>query len=94
MLAEVFLQESVYAPKLRLSPLLPLNTTAIELRNGERDLVVDILIQDTHDNNWERSESKVEEDNVGVVEDILAVEVGVDLVPEERECPDNVLCFD
>lgn len=87
----VFLWQTIYIPELWLSPLLPLNTAAIQLRNCERNPVVDVLIQDTHDDNRERSESKVEEDNVGVVEDILAVEVGVDLVPEERERPDNVL---
>lgn len=81
----------VHIPELRLGPFLPLNTTAVQLRDCERYSVIDVLIQDTHDNNWERGESKVEKDNVGVVEHILAVKVGVDLVPEKRECPNDVL---
>ncbi len=81
----------MYIPKLRLSPFLPLNTTAIQLRDCKRNSVIDILVQDTHDNDRERSESKIEQNDVSVVEDILAVKVGVDLVPEERERPDNVL---
>lgn len=83
--------QAMYIPELRLSPLFALDTTAIQLRNCERDSIIDVLIQDTHDNNRERSESKIKENDVGVVEDILAVEVGVNLVPEKSECPDNIL---
>lgn len=81
----------MYIPEFRLSPLLPLYTTTVQLRYCERYPVIDVLIQDTHNNNRERSESKIKEDDVGVVEDILAVEIGINLVPEERERPDNVL---
>lgn len=81
----------MYIPELRLGPFLSLDTAAIQLRDCERDSIIDILIQDTHDDNRKRSESKVKKDDVGVIENILAVEVGVDLVPEKSECPNNVL---
>jgi hypothetical protein len=74
-----------------LGPFLSLDTAAIQLRDCERDPIIDILIQDTHDDNGKRGESKVEEDDVGVIKNILAVEVGVDLVPEKSERPDNIL---
>lgn len=81
----------MYIPKLRLCPFLSLDTAAVQLRDCERDSIIDILIQDTHDDNGKRSKSKVKEDDVSVIEDILAVEVGVDLVPEKSECPNNIL---
>jgi hypothetical protein len=74
-----------------LGPFLSLDTAAIQLRDCERDPIIDILIQDTHDDNGKRGESKVKEDDVGVIKNILAVEVGVDLVPEKSERPDNIL---
>lgn len=37
-------------PELGLSPLLPLNASGIQLRNGQGDLVVDVLVQYTHQN--------------------------------------------
>jgi hypothetical protein len=49
------------------------------------------LIQDTHDDDGKRSKCEIEKDNVSVVEDILAVEIGVDLVPEECKYPNDVL---
>ena len=81
----------MYIPELRLGPFLSLNTAAIQLRDCERDPIIDILIQDTHDDNGKRGESKVKEDDVGVIKNVLAVEVGVDLVPEKGERPDNIL---
>jgi hypothetical protein len=74
-----------------LGPFLSLDTAAIQLRDCERDPIIDILIQDTHDDNGKRGESKVKEDDVGVIKNILAVEVGVDLVPEKSERPDDIL---
>lgn len=74
-----------------MGPFLSLDTAAIQLRDCERDPIIDILIQDTHDDNGKRGESKVKEDDVGVIKNILAVEVGVDLVPEKSERPDNIL---
>jgi hypothetical protein len=74
-----------------LGPFLSLDTATIQLRDCERDPIIDILIQDTHDDNGKRGESKVKEDDVGVIKNILAVEVGVDLVPEKSERPDDIL---
>jgi hypothetical protein len=81
----------MYIPELRLGPFLSLNTAAIQLRDCERDSIIDVLIQDTHDDNGKGGESKVKEDDVGVIKNVLAVEVGVDLVPEKSERPNNIL---
>ena len=51
-------------PELGLRPFLSLNATAVQLRHGERDLVVDVLVQDTHENDWERCEGQVVKQNV------------------------------
>jgi hypothetical protein len=81
----------MHLPELRLCPLLPFNTTTVELRDSQGNFIIDVLVQDTHDNDGERGKSKIEENDVGVIEDILAVKVGVDLVPEESKYPDDVL---
>lgn len=78
-------------PELDLSPFLSLDTATVKLGHGNGDLVVDVLVEDTHEDDQKRSEGQVVEQNVGVVKCIGAVEVGIDLVPEEGKRPDNVL---
>ena len=78
-------------PELGLSPLLPLNASGIQLRNRQGDLVVDVLVQYTHQNDRQRSEGQIEPDNIAIIEDILAVIVGKDLIPEKPKRPNNVL---
>ena len=82
---------STFLPEFWLRPLLPFNTTAIELWDSQTDFVVDILVQDAHDNDRQGSESQVEKNDVGVVKDVRAIELGVDLVPEESKRPNKVL---
>lgn len=78
-------------PELELGPFLPLDTSHVQLRNSQGHLVIDVLIQDSHENDRQRSERNVDQDNVGVIEQIRTVEVVVDTVPEEGECPHQVL---
>jgi hypothetical protein len=84
-------RERVRIPELWLCPLFSFDATTVKLWNSQGNFVIDVLIQDTHDNNGERSKRKIEENNVSIVENILAVKVGVNLVPEEGKHPDNVL---
>jgi hypothetical protein len=51
------------------------------------------LIQNTHDDDREGGKCEIEKDDVSVVENILAVEIGVDLVPEESKYPNDVLAL-
>lgn len=78
-------------PELCLSPLQAFNTASVELRYGQRHLVGDILVEDTHKTHGDGGEDKVEKQNVAVVEEICDVEVAVDLEPEDAERPDHVL---
>ena len=55
------------------------------------EAIVYVLIQHTHQDDRKGSKCQVEPDNVAVVENVLTVEVGVNLVPEETKGPDNVL---
>jgi hypothetical protein len=39
----------VQVPELKLRPFLALDTSHIQLRYGKRDLIVHVLIEDTHE---------------------------------------------
>jgi len=91
MLVKIQYHTSNSIPELWLCPLLAFYATAIQLRNSQGHAVINVLIQHTHNDNGKRCKGKIEEDDVSVVEDVLGIEVGVDLVPEERKDPDDVL---
>jgi hypothetical protein len=89
--SKVLCHRDTRVPELWLCPFLPFDATTVKLRHSQRDLVVNVLVQNTHDNDGKRSERKVEEDNVRVIENVLAVKVGVYLIPEKGKHPDDVL---
>lgn len=43
------LGQGVQVPELKLRPFLALNTSHIQLRHGKGDLIVHVLIEDTHE---------------------------------------------
>jgi hypothetical protein len=63
------------------------------LGDSQRDFIIDVLVQDAHKDDRYRGESKIVEKNVGVFEEIRSIKAVVQLIPEQRECPHNVLCF-
>ena len=65
--------------------------SAVKLWNSERDCVRHVLVQDSHENDWHRGEEEVEQDDVGVVENVGDVEVAEHLKPEDTERPDHIL---
>lgn len=66
-----------------MSPLFSLNASPVELWNRERYLVVNVLIENPHQNDRERCKGEVEQDDVSVIENVRAVEIVVDVEPEE-----------
>jgi hypothetical protein len=74
-----------------LRPFLSLDTSPIELRHGKRHLVADVLIQNAQKNDRQRSESNVDQENIRVFVQVCAVEISVDLVPEQGKSPHNIL---
>lgn len=64
---------------------------AVQLRNSERDLVTNILIKDTHESDRHRREDQVDEEDIGVVEQVGDVKVVVYLIPKQCESPYQVL---
>ena len=78
-------------PKFHPSPFLPFNTSAVELRDSQRDFVTDILIKDAHENNRERRKSQVIKQDIGIVEEVGSIKIVVYLIPEKGEGPDHVL---
>ena len=78
-------------PKLLLSPFQALDTAAVELRNGQRDRIRHILIENTHHYGRKRGECQVEERDEGKLEQVGYIELAVALVPEDGERPDHVL---
>lgn len=43
------LGQGVQVPELKLRPFLALDTSHIQLRHGKRDLIVHVLVEDTHE---------------------------------------------
>lgn len=78
-------------PELKLRPFLTLDTSHVQLRNSKGHLIVHILIEDTHEDYGQGSESEVDQYNVGIVEEVGAIEVVVDTVPEKGERPHEIL---
>ena len=69
-------------PKFDLCPFLTQDSSTIQLRNGKRYFIIDILVQDTHENNRHRGEGKIVEKDISILEKIRAVKTVVKLVPE------------
>ena len=78
-------------PEFELRPFLTLDASHVQLRHGKRDLVVHVLIENAHEYHRQRSEGEIDQYNVGIIEEIGAIEVVVDTVPEKSECPHKVL---
>lgn len=78
-------------PKFSLRPLLPLDTPSVQLWDGQRNFVAHVLIEYTQEDDRKRCECKVDKQNICIVKKIGDVEIVVNLVPEQRERPDNVL---
>ena len=78
-------------PKFSLGPFFPLDAPPVELRDGQRYLVVHVLIEYAHEDYRKRCECQIDQQDVGVVEKVRAVEIIVDLVPKKCKRPDNVL---
>ena len=78
-------------PKFSLRPFLPLHSSAIKLRHSKRHLVTDILVKNAHQTDGHRGEDQIDQQNVGVVEQIRDIEIVVDLVPEQGKSPDQIL---
>lgn len=76
------LGQGVQVPELKLRPFLTLDTSHIQLRHGKRDLIVHVLVENTHEDHRQGSEGEVDQHNVGIVEKIGAIKVVVDTVPE------------
>ena len=61
------------------------------MRDGQRDLVADILIEDAHKNDRKRRKSQVIKQDITVVVEVGRIKVVVYLIPEEAEGPDHIL---
>ena len=81
----------VHLPELYLRPFLTLDTSSVKLWNGERDFVADVLVQNPHENDRKRCKGKIEQQDVGVVHQVRAIKVVVDLIPEKGKSPDHIL---
>jgi hypothetical protein len=79
------------SPEFDGCPLGSGDASLVELGDGQCDFVRDILIKHSKKDDRKRGKRKVEEDDVRVVEDVRAVEVVVDLEPEEGKRPDEIL---
>jgi len=71
-----------HLPEFRLSPFKPFDTTLIELRNSKRNLITNILVQNTHERDRQRGKSQIVKENVRVVKNVRTVVVVVNVVPE------------
>ncbi|KAH3682404.1 hypothetical protein WICPIJ_006629 [Wickerhamomyces pijperi] len=79
------------SPELGHSPFRAQNTNSVKLRNQKRDLGTDILIENTHEDNWKRSVGQVVEHQVGILEQIGTIELTVDPIPEQSQCENDIL---
>ena len=82
---------TICSPEFLLTPFLSLDAPPIELWYSQRHLVVDVLVQDSHEYGGQRSKCQIDQQYVGIVEEIGAIEVVVDLIPEQRERPNDIL---
>ena len=81
----------LYLPKLYLRPFLALDTSPVELWDGERDFIADVLVQNPHENDRKRCKGKIDQQDIGVVKQVRAIKVVVDLIPEKGKGPDHIL---
>ena len=69
-------------PKFGRAPFFAQNASHVKLRDCHGDISGNVLIECSHENNWQGCKDEIDEQNVTVIVEIRSLPIIVNLVPE------------